>query len=217
MYLLFSLSVGMWTGVLFLYLDTYLGFEKQTATIFFLFSLAAMVSIPLWGRLAERTHKTRVLCVGIGLQLLSLVVSIPLSPGVPILLPVLTLSGVYIGMAGFSLITPAILADIVDYGAWKFRQNRGSTYFSLLVLAFKAASGLGAGLSLALLAGFSYDPKGQSGGPWAETGMLIAFLGLPACLSLIALWLAWATPITRRRHRAIRRRLEARAAAPAIG
>nr|WP_047168054.1 MFS transporter [Sphingomonas sp. Y57] len=209
-YFLFSLSLGMWTGLVFLYIDSYLKLQADTALIFLLFSAAALLSVPIWGAFAVRGEKRTILVAGVALYTLCLVASLPFMRGVSPLLPMLTMSGVYIGAAAFALITPALLADIVDYGALRFGQNRSSTYFALLVLAFKASSGVGAGLALGIAAWFGFDPQAAFVGKRAGMGIQIAFIVLPTLLSASALVLALKTPITRRRHHIILARLSRR-------
>lgn len=209
-YFCFSLSLGMWSGFIFIYLDSYLNLDSKTAVIFLAFSVAALISVPVWVRSVARTSKSTVLAAGMMLYLVSLFACFFIEPGIGWWLPLLTSCGVYIGVAAFALITPALLADVVDYGILKFNKNRGSTYFAFLTLSFKASSGLGAGLVLALSGYFGFDPTASMQSDTAILGVRVSFIGLPVLLALIAFVLAVRTPISKHRHQVIRRRIERR-------
>jgi len=209
-YFSFSLSYGMWTGLIFVYLDRYLNLGAKTAVIFLIFGMAALLSTPLWVRLVAKSSKSAVLASGIALFVVSLFCYQFIRPTTAWWIPLLTSCGVYVGVAAFSLLAPAILADVVDYGVLKFNRNRGSTYFALLTLSFKASSGLGAGLALGLTGYLGFDATSTVQSHTAIVGLRIGLIWLPALLGLIAFVLALLTPISKRRHEIIRQRLESR-------
>jgi glycoside/pentoside/hexuronide:cation symporter, GPH family len=104
----------------------------------------------------------------------------------------------------------SLLGDIVDYGKLKFRKDRGATYFALNLLIFKFGLGIGGGLALAIVGWFGFDPSATVNSMTAIFGLKFAFSILPACFALLALVLILRTPIDKRRHGVIRRRIESR-------
>jgi Na+/melibiose symporter-like transporter len=102
----------------------------------------------------------------------------------------------------------SILGDIVDYGKLKFHRDRGATYFALNTLIFKVGLGLGGGLSIGIAGLFGFASKGHANGSSAIFGLKLGFIILPACLAFIGLGFILRTPIDRRRHRIIQRRIE---------
>lgn len=209
-YVCFSLSYGMWSGFIFIYLDSYLNLGSWTAVIFLVFSIGALLSIPIWVKAVAATSKTVVLAAGIALHLVSLGAYVWVTPETTWWIPLLASCGVHIGVAAFALITPALLADVVDYGTLVFKRNRASTYFAFLTLAFKTTSGLGAGIVLALIGYFGFDATASTQSETAVRGVRLAFIALPALLAVAAFILAIRTPITQHRHEVIRRRIESR-------
>ena len=103
-----------------------------------------------------------------------------------------------------------MLGDIVDYGKLKFHRDRSATYTALSTLTFKIGLGVGGGGGLAIASLFGFVPSQGASDPKAMQGLTLGFIVLPiflACLGLI--FIVW-TPIGRRRHQIIQRRLEGR-------
>jgi glycoside/pentoside/hexuronide:cation symporter, GPH family len=210
-YLLSGLGLGMWTGLLFIGIDTYFGLASKVAFIFAVSAPIAMVATPIWYRVIARCGK-RVSWAVSTLVVATVVAACGLLPrsGAAFVPLVVLVGTLFLAGACQGVTAPAVLADVADYGHWRFRRDVAGTYYAVFALVTKATTGLGtaAGLGLAGLLGF--DPKSATQSPQALLGMKVAFAFVPALLVVAAVPLILATPIDARRQGIIRRRLEGR-------
>ena len=116
-----------------------------------------------------------------------------------------------IGSAGHGAITPALLSDIIDYSRWKYRTESTATYFSLYTLAGKGFFAIGGALGLAIVGWYGFDPANVVYTNEVNFGVRLAIGGLPIIFLLISTVFVALIPINNRRHKAILRRLTARA------
>jgi len=106
----------------------------------------------------------------------------------------------------------SLLSDISDYGTYKSGVDRSATYFSLLSLSGKTCMALGIAASIAIASWFGFDPKADTQVAGAYWGLTLCMCIIPILCNLVAVYCASKTAITSRRHAAIRKRLDARAA-----
>jgi len=205
-----GLSYGMWFGLVFLFLDGYLHLGGKISVIFLLGNMAGMLSMPLWLRLTQLTSKSATWAMGIALFVLLQCGCAVTHPGDAWWISLIVIGGVYVSFACQTMAAQAILGDIADYGNLKFRRNRGATYYALLTLSYKATSGLGAGLALWIAGYFGFDVSAHAQNPSAVIGLRLGFIVLPGLCATVAFTLSLLTPITKRRHVVIRRRLSVR-------
>ena len=209
-YLGVGLSLGMWFGLLFLYLDGYLGLGRQVAWIFVLSSVVMVLSTPLWLMLIKRTNKHRAWMVGMslfGLQLLGVGF---VDQSTPWWIPMGLVMLGYMSIACHNTAALSVLGDIVDYDQWKSGQDRSATFFAIKSLLFKVVLGLGSALSLGIAGGYGFDPSLALQGESALWGLKLGFVLLPAGFAVMGMIFIAQTPLDRRRHRVIERRLKAR-------
>ena len=111
-------------------------------------------------------------------------------------------------VSSVGLVVPAaLLADIVDYGRWKFKGDYAGTYYASQTMVEKGVEGLGVALGLAVASYFGFDPTLPEQTARGTFGLLLAFPVLPAILTLITVPIIWWFPIDRRRQQIIVRRL----------
>ena len=204
-----GLGMGMWLGLLFIYLDTYLQLGSAAAAFFLLGNICSLVSLPLWLRYANLIGKARAWATSTVLFVVLIAVMGLLQPRVGLWLPLILMCAFYFANGCAHVVAPSILADTVDYGKWKFGGDRAGTYFSFFALLGKVSGGLGAGASLAIAGFFDYDPALQENTPQAVLGLKLAFAAAPVILIAASLAFILMTPITKRRHETIRKRLNA--------
>jgi Na+/melibiose symporter-like transporter len=106
-----------------------------------------------------------------------------------------------------NFLPPAIVGDVVDYNTLKTGTNKAANFYAINTLVIKVTMALGSGAAFALLAASHYE-VGAANGAGANWGLISAYLGIPTVTHLIAAWLSWNFPLTRKRHEAVRRRLE---------
>ena len=105
---------------------------------------------------------------------------------------------------------PAMLSEIIDYSALKYRTKNTATYYSLYMFLGKFNIAAGGGLGLAIAGWYGFDATTTVQTSEGVTGLLIAMAWLPIVFASIALVLILLGPINTRRHRIIRRRLDSR-------
>lgn len=206
-YLCFGLGLGMWTGLLFIYLDTYLGIGDRLALILTVATFAGVLSTPLWLKLIERTSKHFTWALGVGCFFLQLLFSSLVSTNASWLLTLMLVTIAYIGFACHNVAAISTLGDIIDFAQLKFRRNRGATYVAFNNVFYKWGLGMGSGVSMGIAGLMGFDPNVTTNSESAILGLKIGYIYLPALFSLLGALLILATPITRKRHKVIERRL----------
>lgn len=209
-YLIAGLSFGMWAGLVFLYMDSYLGLGDKIAIIFVAGTTAGALSIPLWLKLILKTGKSTAFAISVLLYTLLLFCNILIEPGSPWQLALVLTVGIYACFACLNVSTVSMLGDIADYGILKFRKNTISLYFASYTLIYKISLGVGSSLALAVAGYFGFDPRGIGQDSDAVFGLRIGFIIIPVLLGLVATALIFMSPITKHRHHVIRKRIENR-------
>ena len=204
-----GLGMGMWLGLLFIYLDTYLQLGSAAAAFFLLGNICSLASLPLWLRYANMVGKARAWATSTVMFVVLIAAIGFLEPGVGFWLPLILMCAFYFANGCAHVVAPSILADTVDYGKWKFGGDRAGTYFSFFALLGKVSAGLGAGASLGIAGMFNYDPSLRENTEQAVFGLKLAFAVAPVLLIAASLAFILMTPITKRRHETIRKRLNA--------
>lgn len=205
-------------GVLFpLYLQHALGADRtQQGLLIFLYFLAGIVAMPLWLWLARRIGKHRAWVAAMALCCL-VFVWVPLIPpgAVWAFAAVCLLTGATLG-ADLAL-PPAMQADVVDLDTLRSGQERAGLFFALWSMATKLALGLAAAGGFWALEAAGFDTAAATNGAGAVLALTMIYAVAPVVLKGVAMTLVWPFPLTARRQRIIRARLErrSRSAAPA--
>jgi glycoside/pentoside/hexuronide:cation symporter, GPH family len=199
---------GMWFGLVYFYLDSYLKMGAAIAPAFLIGSVIGVLSTPLWLGLVARWGKATAWAVSVMLFVLQLAALFFLKPGTSWWVPYVLVAMANLYFCGHDITALALLGDIVDYGKLKFRRDRGATYFALNILIFKFGLGLGGGLALGLASWFGFVPSAAIHSAGSIDGLKLACTVIPACLALVAFALILGSPINRRRHLIIKKRIE---------
>jgi len=202
---------GMWIGMIFIFVDQYLGLGDKLAAAYLLSFGVSSLAIGLWYRLANSLGKNAAWGAGMFLASLGVLGTGFITPGESNWLSlVFCMVLIYGGMTSTATLAPSLLSDISDYGSWKFGQDFASTYFSLYTMVFKANIGVGAALGLAVAGLYGFEPSSLVQTERALTGLRLSIAWIPALLIVVATGFIALTPISRLRHDIIRRRLERR-------
>lgn len=208
-FLFAGMALGMWMGLLFIFVDVYLGKGELFAEIYLITSVFGVASAWLWIYLAKKVGKKNTwslaMLVGIACFTCSGFLS-PANVSYWSLLILFTLKALC--FVCLESIPQSMLSDIVDYTTLKFRIYRGGTYFSLFMFFYKVALALGTALGLAIAGWYGFDPAASSHADGGIFGLTLAVTWIPSILALIAIIFIFLSPITERRHRIIRRRLD---------
>ena len=204
-------SVGMWYGLIYIYVDAYLGLGDQFAKMFLLAFIVGLLVTPLWYQLALGVGKKTTWLAAMVLLVGSYFYTGLLEPGETGFIHLLLLKICQTcGFVGFSVIPLAMLSEITDYSQLKSGVEKRATYFSIKVFIEKINIALGASLGLALSGWWGFEVTGgvdqtQS----AVTGIKAAIAWIPATIGALSLIFIALNPINERRHQIIRRRLDA--------
>ena len=115
------------------------------------------------------------------------------------------------GLAGQTLMMGCYLVagDCADYSKWKTGKESRAVHISLVSLVVKGAYIIGSLMVVALgLAGFNPSASHQS----ASSMLTLKVVGLllPCALMIAGAVVVWTYPVTRRRQRALQRRIDRR-------
>lgn len=213
-FFLAGLGLGMWGGLLYLFVDVYLKLGREVALVFALGSPVGILAVPLWSRAAASFGKRNAWLVGT-IALLACVAAMGLLPPGPqgkLPLLAITLAVFAIG-ACQAAVAPAILADITDYGRWRFGADRAATYYAAFSITSKAVVGIGAAAALGLADLLGFDPGARSLDEQAVFALKIAFAWIPVVCMIAALPLVWVCALSPRHVGILQRRLARRATA----
>lgn len=203
-----GLATGCAFGSLFFFVDSHLGLGATLALLFVLGAPVGAAAMPFWAWLANRIGKQRAWAVAYASSatFLLLHLLIPAGPPGEFWLIIAFLAVFAVSSAGV-VIPAALLADLVDYGRWKFRGDYAGTYFSIQTMVEKGVEGLGVAMGLAIAAYFGFSPELAEQTERGTFGLLLAFPVLPALLTYATVPIIWRFPIDERRQKIIVRRL----------
>ena len=208
----YGISIGMWFSLQFIYIDVYLKLGEHFALVNIIGLCASSALIPFWVKFSQFTGKKQAWCIGLFVYILGLALASQLMPGevqFSALVWVMILS--YTATSAISMLVFSLMADIIDYGRWKFATDRAATYFSLLMFSVKTTAALGSALGLGIAGWYGFDPAATAHAPEQIVGLRVAAFGLPIPLLLITLIFVALIPMNSHRHKIIRRRLDGRA------
>ena len=173
--------------------------------VFFMFNLAG---VPFWLRIARRVNKHRAWCAALfgfaGFHCLYML----LGPGdFYRMLPITACTG-FLG-AAFAVVPPSMLADIADLDTLESGEDRAAWYFAVWSFIVKVGVSVGPALAFAILALVGYEAsEGVQNTPDSILGLRMLYAFGPAVGMAICALVAWNYPLTRERHREVRRQLE---------
>lgn len=211
MFAVAQLGNGMGWGLVFFYIDGYLGLGAKFAGLLVLSIPVAILATPAWGALCRRYGKQQMWASGYAAAGVASLGYMLIAPGygaaVWLGITLLLLNAVVVveQVAG-----PAVLADVIDYGRWRFDADHGGTYFALYAMIFKGTIGIGAATGLAVAGAFGFNARLAAQTPEGLFGLLLGMSVLPAACYLAAAVMIWRFPIDRRRQRVIVRAIERR-------
>lgn len=207
-----GLCCGMWYGLLYLYLDSYLGLGAKVAVMFLVATFVAALSTPVWLKLIRKTSKSTAWAAAVFLFFVQLIGTWFVSPGGSWWIPFTLVVVANVCFCCQDIAAISILGDIIDYGKLKFHRDRGTSYFALNILILKFGLGIGGGLSLGIAGLLGFTPSDLVHSDTAISGLKLGFIVMPACFAVLAFFAIVRMPINQRRHRIIQRRIESRLA-----
>jgi Na+/melibiose symporter-like transporter len=177
LFLLNGLAVAMAGTLALFYIADVLRLEAYSGAFLALYFLSGAASLPFWLSLARRLGKTVTWALGTLVAVVGFVWATQLGSGDWLAYGIICLlSGAALG-ADLAL-PAAIAADIIPTE----ERGRAASYFGIWSLINKGVLALAAGLGLPLLAGFGYQPGGESG----LLALSLFYAGVPCLIKLLS-------------------------------
>ena len=208
-----GIAGGLWGGLFFIYVDSYLDMGAVFASISLWGMLGGLVSIPIWYRLSLLLGKVKAWSLGMVILAMVFLCTSLLGPEGSGFAALFMLNITMI-LAGGSLTVVALplLCDVIDYGRLKDGVDRGGLYFSLQVVMAKFQGALGGAVGVAVIGWFGFDVNGDQHSPLSLLGLHLSMSWIPALLALVAMVCISFMPLTESRMEVVRRRLALREA-----
>ena len=184
LFLLNGLAVAMAGTLALFYIADVLKLEAYSGAFLALYFLSGAASLPFWLSIARRLGKSVTWALGTLVAVVGFVWATQLGSGDWLAYGIICLlSGAALG-ADLAL-PAAIAADIIPTK----ERGRAASYFGIWSLINKGVLALAAGLGLPLLAGFGYEPGGESG----LFALSLFYAGVPCLIKLVsaALLMRW--------------------------
>ena len=211
-YLLMGIGSGMWYGLIFIYVDAYLGMGDQFAQMFLLAFVVGMLSSPIWYWLATLVGNKSAWAIAMVLLAVSFIYTGTLVPEETSFRALLLLKVVQtMGFSCSGVIAPALLSEIVDYSTWKTGKDRAGTFFGGYITAAKFGGAFSSALGLGIAGWYGFNPAATIHSETSVSGLILAISQIPPIFALIALLFIALNPINTRRYAIIRRRLDTQA------
>jgi GPH family glycoside/pentoside/hexuronide:cation symporter len=195
-------------GRMILYVCTYVvGQEDLASTLLLAVTIGQFVGVLAWTALTASVDKSRLLAMGhivsaVGMALFALCL------GVPAALPACAaLAG--FGFASVYMLPWGLLADTVDFVAWRHGRRLETGLFAFYLVAVKA-SGAASTVAIGWMLGWLGYMPGQEQSAQVENAMVALGLGVPVAGCLAAVALLRRFDIGHRRHDRVLAALERR-------
>ena len=214
LYLLSWTSASILAAALVYFATYYLRVPDQANYFVLVAQGSAILFIPLWVWVARRLDKRRAFILGTTSWIVVQLAIFALGPDqVSFAYVLAALAGA--GIATAYVVPWSMVADIIEYDEVKTGQRREGSYYAFASFFQKLATGLaiwGMGQALALTNYITPAPGAPPPvQPAATVTAIRFFMGpVPVVLLVLAILCAWAYPISRERHRALRDELAAR-------
>lgn len=208
-YFLASTGLGVWYGMIFLYVDVYLLMGEHFAFLYLIAFCCGVFSTLLWERLSKLIGKKRTwtLSLVLGLLAISSTGLLNSTNSTVVNLAFLLVATTAVLVCN-DLLPRSILSDIIDYATLKDGHSQGASYFSTYMFFAKAAFAVGGALGFASAGAFGFDPSSTVQTEYAEYGIFFTMVVIPASFLLAAIFISRCIPIDEGKHRIIRKRLD---------
>ena len=209
--LFWGVATGSWAGLLFIYIDNFLGMGESFSIVALLGTAFGMFGVAMWSAVTIRLGKIVTWVISSFITIISMLAMLLLDPeeqNIAVLLIVVML--IFLGSISSTLIVPALLSDIADYGEWKAGNAQSGSYFSIFFLVIKINDAVGVAIGLAVAGLFGFSVLNQEHSSEAVLGLQLGAIWLPVVLMLLSILIIIKIPIDSRRHEIIRKALARR-------
>ena len=207
----FAFGTNMWFGLIYIYVDAYLGMGDQFAKMFLIAYLVGIACAPLWYRVVLMMGNKKSWILTSVLMMISFILTGFLQPGNTTFLQLLILKIIQTAsFVGVNVLLPTLLSESIDYMHWKSRSEMSALYFSAKVFLEKTCVAMGVSLSLVIAGWYGLDMNASEQSVESVLGLKIAMVYIPILTVIISLIFIARYPLNEKRHSIIRKRLEQR-------
>ena len=134
-------ALNLTNGIVIYYVRDILGNMQAYGTVNMMGFLPSIILLPVFPKLVEKFGKWKCMMVGFALQIIGYVVILATSGSFAMLIVGLALVG--IGRVPHSAGLFAMIADVIDYGDWKFGERVEGMTYSAASFGMKVGTGIG--------------------------------------------------------------------------
>ena len=204
-----GISLGMWYGLVFIYVDAYLDKGELFAEVNLVVFIIGVLSSLIWIKVAKFVGKRNTWLIAMILCLIVFMMTGKLTPETVTYTQILLLlSANIVCFVCVESLPQSMLSDIVDYATLKFRIYRGSSYFSVFLFLYKGTFAIGGALGFAITGAYGFDPTKTQHVAHEMSGLILAMTWIPGVFAVFAMVFIVMSPISARRHKVVRRRLD---------
>lgn len=206
-----GLAFGMWGGLIFIYIDSFLGLGELFSQMALAGIVASIVITPLFFKLSIKFGKKRTWLMSAFLLWCGVVYTGLMRPGDAGMFELMIVQTVIVvGSVGGAIVGPAILSDVIDFGLLKEPVERNALYFSVQAFLSKTQGALGMALGLGMAGWFGYDAAATVHDESSAFGIILSTSWIPSLIALVGIIFVQCLPLNERRNAIVRRRLDAR-------
>lgn len=204
-----GIGYGMWAGLFFIYVDSYLQLGKAFANLSLWGMVCGAAAVPVWYRLSLCWGKRKAWLIGMLLLAGVFLYTAVLRPGDSGLYELFALNMLMtFSMASMGVISYPMLCDVIDYGRLKDGVERNALYFSIQALMTKIQLAIGGALGFAIVGWFGFDMQLSQQTELALIGLHISISWAPTLFVLLAMGFIYLMPLNEARMQIIRRKLK---------
>ena len=205
-------AVDVVSSALLYFIKYYLNREALTSAIFGAIFITALVFLPFWSWISRHSSKRLAYIFGIAFWAICQIILVLMLPTVSTIVIIVLCCLAGIGVSAAHVLPWAIIPDAVEWDELQTGQRHEGMFYSLVMLAQKAASGLAIFVVGLLLEWSGYVANAQTQTPNALLTIRAVAGGFPAILLVCGIIFASIYPIGREAHQQIRAQLAARKA-----
>ncbi|MDB9951897.1 MFS transporter [Porticoccaceae bacterium] len=207
-YMCVGLGLGMYAGLFFIFVDSYLGQGEDYAKLYSMGMVVGLISIPLAYRVIVFIGKKWAWGLSLLLMILSISYSGQLRPGEDVFFSLLILKIILnVGTAILPIIAMPLLNESIDYGLLSNKTEQRGLYFSIYSLLVKFEMALGLALGLAIAGWLGFDATITTHDEASGFAIRMAMSWIPGVFMCLGFFFIWRLPIDERRAAIIARRL----------
>jgi Na+/melibiose symporter-like transporter len=206
-----GIGAGMWAGMFFIYVDSYLKLGEEFAKISLWGMGCGALAVPIWYRLTLLLGKRKAWLAGMTMLMAVYFCTRLLSPEGTGFYELFALNMLMVfGVSSMAVIAGPMLCDAIDYGRLKDHAERNAVYFSIFALLTKMQGAIGGALGMGIAGWFGFDVLASEQTASGLLGLHIGVAWLPALFVGMAMFFIAMVPLSEERMVVIRKRLAAR-------